>query len=927
MIFNQKKIAVLGKPKEKYLATFFLAMLAATAVFLPFIIIDKGYFLFYGDFNVQQIPFYKLSHEAILSGETGWNFGTDLGVNFIGSYSFYTLGSPFFLLTLLFPNNFLPFLMGPLLILKFSLAALTSYCYIRRFTRMPESAMIGGLLYAFSGFSVYNIFFNHFHEAIILFPLLLLSLELLITENKRGFFAAMVALCAAVNYFFFFGMVCFVVIYWFVRVLSGNLHITFKRFMVIFFEAVIGLLCAAAILLPSILAILGNSRIYEFTTGWPGILYSDEQRYANIIQCFFFPPDIPARPVFFPQANAKWSSLGGWLPLFSMVSVTAILQQKKGSFLRRIICISAFIALVPVLNSVFSMLNTAYYARWFYMPILMMCLATVTAIEDKSVDWNTPFKWVAGITIGIVLVIGLFPWYDEKGVLRFGLYTYDENNVYLYRFLIASAIALASLFILKLLLPLMRKNETSFLKVSTALVIVISIIYSVVFISTGKSHSYDTKTVMKEQLLESTLTLDDSDTFRVDVYDGVDNTAMFLNLQTINAFHSIVPKSVTEFWEYVGEERGVASRPGTNTYAARSLLSVKYLLDREGRTNADDNFVDSSGNAKMPGYIYFKTQGGYNVYENKNYIPMGFTYDYYILKSEADEYSKSDRANLMVKAMILDDAQAAKYGNILTDIAKSPDNLANQEATDEEGVINIENQLSSEALNNPEDSSAVGIDETASVYEDNAKIILNSESLRSDAELRRASAGIYSKFNNGFNEKITLENDNLVFFSIPYDEGWTATVNGQAATIEKVNIGFMAVLAKAGTNDITFTYHTPGLKLGIYISIASLSILLIYYVICIFVYKNKEPLLDYPEGEELLKRFEQEKEEVPDDSDVWDDISEADYTDYSSANNGFNRGFYLNIDDDDKTDTAPKKDENNDADDGFNIDIDFDSFE
>ena len=54
---------------------------------------------------------------------------------------------------------------------------------------------------------VYNIFFNHFHEAIIVFPILLLALELLITENRRGVFALAVALCAITNYFFFFGMV------------------------------------------------------------------------------------------------------------------------------------------------------------------------------------------------------------------------------------------------------------------------------------------------------------------------------------------------------------------------------------------------------------------------------------------------------------------------------------------------------------------------------------------------------------------------------------------------------------------------------------------------------------------------------------------------------------------------------------------------
>ena len=52
---------------------------------------NKGYFFFYGDFNVQQIPFYKLAHEAVRSGSLFWNWYTDLGANFIGSYSFYLI--------------------------------------------------------------------------------------------------------------------------------------------------------------------------------------------------------------------------------------------------------------------------------------------------------------------------------------------------------------------------------------------------------------------------------------------------------------------------------------------------------------------------------------------------------------------------------------------------------------------------------------------------------------------------------------------------------------------------------------------------------------------------------------------------------------------------------------------------------------------
>ena len=77
------------------LKSFLIALITSVVMFLPSIIWDEGYFLFLGDFNSQQVPFYKLAHAAVRSGNLGWNWYTDLGANFIGSYTFYLLGSPF----------------------------------------------------------------------------------------------------------------------------------------------------------------------------------------------------------------------------------------------------------------------------------------------------------------------------------------------------------------------------------------------------------------------------------------------------------------------------------------------------------------------------------------------------------------------------------------------------------------------------------------------------------------------------------------------------------------------------------------------------------------------------------------------------------------------------------------------------------------
>ena len=867
MDFSSLKHTALRPQKEKYLSTFVIALITAAALFVPYMIMGEGYFIFYGDFNVQMIPFYKEAHRAIKAGDIFWSWNTDLGANFIGSYSYYLIGSPFFWLTIPFPNWFVPYLMGPLLMLKFACAAFTSYCYIRRFTRTPQAARIGGLLYAFSGFSVYNIFFNMFHEPIIVFPLLLLALELLITENRRFVFALAVALCAVTNYFFFFGMVVFTVIYFFVRLFSGAIKVRISRFFVIAFEAVLGVALSAFLLLPSILAILGNSRISEVMLGWNAIMYGKEQIYANILECFFFPPDIPARPVFFPGANVKWSSLGGWLPLFSMVGVFVWFSQRKNHWLKGVIGISVFMAMVPILNSAFYAFNSAYYARWFYMPILMMCLATVSLTEDSKVDWSSGYKWVLGITIAVTLVIGLFPQKsnDNDGLI-FGLYSQSEDGMYVFRFWVTCAIAILSLVILGMLLKLIKTDRKGFYRGATVCVCIISAVYGNFFIACGRSHSYDPKEIMIDQLIEGEVDLEDSSNFRVDVYDGVDNTSMYLGLPGINAFHSVVPGSIMDFYNYIGVERSVGSRPETDVPAIRPLLSVKYLLNRK---NEDaEKFIDEDGETLMPDYEYVKTSGGYYIYENKNYIPYGFSYNYYMNYDFCDSYAESNRSYLMLKAILLTDEQIQKYGYLLENI---------------------------EDLELP----------PYNYGEDGASLSLTDEAMAYDCEqLKQTSADSFETDNNGFTAKVTRDKENLVFFSVPYDEGWSATVNGKEVEIEKVNVGFMAVKVDAGVSEIRFNYTAPGLVNGLLITGGACALLLIYILIWSIYKKHHSPENCYPEGEELIKKWrEQDREDAlkilserfPEKikESILDDNSDIDIP---RIENGFEGGFKIDSD-------------------------------
>ena len=749
---------------------FFGALFLSCAIFLPFVLLGKGYFIYMGDYNVQQIPFYQLAHQAVRTGNVFWNWNTDLGANFIGSYSFYLLFSPFFWLTLPFPTGWVPYLLAPLLALKTACAALTAYCYIERFVQNTPYAALGALLYAFSGWMSFNVFFNHFHEVAVFFPLLLLGAEKLVCEDNKAFFALAVAVNAAVNYWFFIGEVVFVVLYVFVRAASGW-GMTPKKFAQLACESVLGVACAAVALLPSVLGLLGNPRTGTgaLLSGWNLWLYWQEQRPAAIVYSLFFPPELQAFPAFFPDHGARWASLSAWLPMIACTGVLAFFFQRSrpaARWLRRMLGLCALFSMVPVLNSMFVLFNESYYARWFYMPILLMATATAKAMESDTRN-PVPFRRALGISGGIVAVItlavGLTP-QKVDGAWQLGLAKYPD------RMWGTAAFALAGLAFSAWLL-LKQRHKRLFVQAFSAALAVYVLGFNVWYIACGRVSAEECTQFTARYLQgRGEISLPQDSFARADIVEGEDNALMFWGLPGIQAFHSIVPVSLMAFYPQVGVTRDVASRPGTDLYALRPLLSVRWLFIDQHSTNQ----------SPMPGYTWYDRQNGFEIYENDFYIPMGFAYDQYVDADSFDNVTESRRGNLLLRAVLLEQDAIARHADILT----------------------------------PVDTLAVWLD---------------APQMALDARERRASSvHNFTIDAHGFSADARFRAETLVFFSVPWERGWTATVNGAPALIEKANIGFMAVRLPAGNAEIRFDYRTPGLLTGGMVSIAGFVILAVY---------------------------------------------------------------------------------------------------
>lgn len=783
------------KQERKYYARAFLYALAMAAVLLlPFVIIDRGFFVYYGDYNAQQMPFYKTCIEAVQSGNFGWNWKTDLGANFVGSYSFYTLGSPFFWFAALFPAAISQYLMAPLLALKIALSSFFAFVFIRRFVTKPQNALIGGLLYAFSGYSMYNIFFNHFHEAIVFFPLLLIGLEEAVVNKRRGALALAVAINAFVNYFFFIGECIFLVLYFIARLIGDSgFRIGVRDFFCLAFEAVCGVLIAGILFVPSIFQVLDVPRSTSMLNGWDFLFYNKNQRYGLILEAMFFPGEIPARSSMFESADAKWSSVALFLPLFSLSGVLALVKgasteaSRRMKWLRILLPACFVITMIPGLNSSFVLFNYSFYTRWWYMPELLCALATVYVLEHEEFDLKFGVKFCAVAVVIISLLAVFFPMKDKETDQILPRIAVKISPAVFVNIGIAIAMTVVAFSMLH-----WRKRDSAakFTKKVTAGVVVCSMALGYYFVSYGRIlgpylGDYNSK-------VSAQIHIDDPEFHRMESLDSLNNINMLWDMSSLKSFTSIIPSSTFDLYDLLGIERSVNSNPKTENYALRSLTNVRYLIISQ---NTDEKKLDEALK-DMPMFEFMEEQDGYDIYRNTVALPMGYAYDTYILDSDAKKQTKVD--NLMVGSAILTEEQAEKYSDIL--LERKPESLNDEQ---------------------------------------------RYERFLTDAEERQAlGAKQFSVNSSGFTAVTDYTSEKLMVFSVPYDKGWSGTVSVQGAApqaleVDKVNGGFIGVRIPAGVCEISFTYKTPGGSLGIICTVAGIVLFGGYILLCYFIIKRR----------------------------------------------------------------------------------------
>ena len=411
----------------------------------------------------------------------------------------------------------------------------------------------------------------------------------------------------------------------------------------------------------------------------------------------------------------------------------------------------------------------------------MFVVATVVALDDMDTKWNGSV-WLHAVLCALIAIPVGFCWTEKDKIFTM------SSTQFFDRYWVTILITAVSLGLVWYFIKYVRGTPKEG-KVALIMAGVIICVYGISHIIYGKCHSHSSDFLINQAVNGDVKLEDPEDEFyRTDFYRSssistLDNLSLYWGYPGVECFNTIVPGSVMKFYPMVGVSRSVGSRAEASKYGLKGFLSVKYSFIVESKTNSHNTV----------GFVYKDTQNGFAIYENEYYLNMGFTYDQFMVESEFEKYAKTVRHSLLCTYLVVPDDMADYYSRFMEEV-KFADGTVSGEGTYKAGV----------------------------------------------EERRENTCDTFEYESKGFNATITLDKPNVVFFSVPADRGWSATVNGKAVDVNTVTYGFMAVECEAGENEIVFTYNTPGFSTGALVTLGGVVILAAYLVISYFTRKERK---------------------------------------------------------------------------------------
>lgn len=822
------------------------------------------------DLYHQYAPFLMEFKHKILSGESlffSWTVG--MGTNFWAVLANYS-ASPLNFLSILFPDKYLPDCIAFLAILRTGMTGLFMSFLLCDIDKKRKDLFLPAFaaFYALCGWVVSYFWNIMWHDAVMLLPLIVYGMRLMFRDKKPALYCLSLAVCITSNFYAGFFVCLFLVVYapicyvsLFDRLNVRNFFRSVWRFAVF---SLLGGAMSAFLTLPTYLSLQNASAVGD-----------EFPKKFEITQNLF---DFLSRFLFGANPNIRDGMANVYCGLLTLLFVPLFficrnirLREKIAYGIGIVYIYLGFAS--RMLNFVwhgFHFPNQIPYRQAFLLSFLLVIMAYRVLRNLKT--------FTMGEVTGILLALfGYMVLYEKIGDGQEGYMALGLSLL----FLIAYGIILRMVMI--------GKRSPLFQQIALFSVIVVEVIaatqLTVGLVSMNEGFTgWDFYAKDRDIVVASAEELEGSEGVsnfvRSEIYPAYicDQPALY-GIKGISIFSSTARESYVQFVRTLGfHNNGINSiRNYGLTEVTASMFGVRYFYDLYSSSPVPNRatLIDEQGDvhiyenpdALALGYMVNEDIVDYPVENNNN--PFTSTNEYLaamgvsslVYRSEilipenqtnavyrgggaqsGYEYSVSAGASAEVSFranVMMDGSHVFLYltGNQAPTITIRTEDAT--ETIDSEDVITTSS--STQALRTYQ------IVDLGTYY--------NTETMHITLRWANPNAAstyvlCYSLIEEGYQDMlatlgdeqwnvetydsthvrgtITANEDGILFLSIPLDEGWTATVDGEEATLIPLQEAFMGIRLTAGTHNISLTYKPEGFDMSLKITLAAIVIFAVF---------------------------------------------------------------------------------------------------
>lgn len=794
-----------------------LMLLSACVMFGDYLFGDQ--LMIFQDIGSDTWQQYIMNYSAIVNDIRDgsfslWDFSNGFGVNLFN----FNLFDPFLMLlyglgVILGPAHMLLYI-NLLQIVKMLAAGLVFFMFLSQFSLSSRAKLAASYVYGFSGFLLVWGQHYQFGTAVIYLPLLLLFCEKHVQRKKgRGFFSVMVFLCGIYSVYFTYMCLGATGLYLLFRILMQE-ELTpvqrLRRFLTGCGEILLGIGMSFIVFLPMAEVLLNVSSrldssgvgfmdwLQQCFTPYSGKFYDSMAKhlFSSNLQNGYGMAKGPQKylmnyyedPVLFCSALAVFLDVQ-----FLVVLRKTEMTRRKKTVLYSVAALILVGMLLPIGGTIFNYFTKPTQRYTFVLvPVFLLLMAWM---------WDYLSKGGRLSLILIFAVALLMGWAYMEGWEQAGFWEYKRNILIL-------AAAGAAMVLCLTALNFVKKQE-----IRKLLMGILGVALAVNVISEGGTN-FQARVTLKKTDTPAELMAQETKQYEEDRHSEDKETKYRAETEKPqDFFREMYRADIPQVLAYLEQSDDSFFR------VEKDYISGTVAMD----ASAQGYNGISSYNSVMNGYVkefvevccpelFFADQNHYTFWNHveDEHLAAFLGIRYLISGKETPEegWKVLDQVGgLYVHENQLETGTAHFYTNAVTE--DSLKELCTEETRDQllENVValSVEDQDSLEnekSPSEPADIREVSEISTLLSEEDQASMKASEIILDNPERDSRITGTIHA------------ETEGYGLFMIPYEKGWSLTIDGKETELLRGDIGFLACEIPEGDHTLELTFQAPGLKAG-----------------------------------------------------------------------------------------------------------------